>query len=366
MMPIFRNWIDRYFHNEESVLLLVLLIVSCIIIWSIGDILGPVFLALIIAFLLQGLVNWLKARGTPNLYAVIIGVTLLIGIIITAIVFLVPVLWRQSINLTSELPRMIVEWRELLLHLPEKYASVISEQQMEELIKHISGELALFGQSVLSFSVANLPILFIVLLYLVLVPVLVFFLLKDSETILCWFGSILPKDRPVMRKIWIEMNEQIANYVRGKVLEIVIVGTVSYVCFLILDLNYAMLLGVAVGLSVVIPYVGAIVVTAPVLLIGFFQWGWSNELLYLAVIYLIIQGLDGNVLVPLLFSEAVNLHPVAIILAVIVFGGLWGLWGVFFAIPLATLIKAVFNAWPTLNASIGYSEDVNNRDESSN
>jgi putative permease len=63
--------------------------------------------------------------------------------------------------------------------------------------------------------------------------------------------------------------------------------------------------------------------------------------------YGIVQALDGNVLVPLLFSEAVNLHPVAIIVAVLVFGGLWGLWGVFFAIPLATLVKAVLNAWPT-------------------
>jgi putative permease len=63
--------------------------------------------------------------------------------------------------------------------------------------------------------------------------------------------------------------------------------------------------------------------------------------------YGIIQALDGNVIVPLLFSEAVNLHPVVIIVAVIFFGGLWGFWGVFFAIPLATLVKAVINAWPS-------------------
>jgi len=65
------------------------------------------------------------------------------------------------------------------------------------------------------------------------------------------------------------------------------------------------------------------------------------------VIYGVIQFVDGNILVPLLFSEAVNLHPVAIITAILLFGGMWGLWGVFFAIPLATLIKAVINAWPS-------------------
>jgi putative permease len=352
MIPIFRNWIDRYFYNEESVLLLVLFILSCTVIWSMGGILGPVFTALIITFLMQGFVAWLKARGVPHLCAVVVGLVFLLGFLIAAIVFFVPVLWKQSVNLASELPRMVVEWRQLLLHLPEKYSSVIPAQQMEELIKHVSRELGSLGQSVLSFSVENLPILFIILLYLVLVPVLVFFFLKDGKEILFWLSSILPKKRPVMSKIWTEMNEQIANYVRGKVVEILIVTVASYVPFLILGLNYAMLLAVAVGLSVLVPYVGAIVVTAPVLLIGFFQWGWSNELLYLTITYLVIQCLDGNVLVPLLFSEAVNLHPVAIILAVIVFGGLWGFWGVFFAIPLATLIKAIFNAWPTRNITL--------------
>ena len=86
--------------------------------------------------------------------------------------------------------------------------------------------------------------------------------------------------------------------------------------------------------------------TVPVFLIGVSQWGGGPELTYLMVVYFIIQALDGNVLVPLLFSEAVNLHPVAIILAVVFFGGIWGMWGVFFAIPLATLIKALIDAWP--------------------
>ncbi|KOO09875.1 permease, partial [Vibrio xuii] len=94
------------------------------------------------------------------------------------------------------------------------------------------------------------------------------------------------------------------------------------------------------GLSVLIPYIGAAAVTVPVAMVGLFQWGLSPDFYWLLLAYGIIQALDGNVLVPVLFSEAVNLHPVAIIIAVLVFGGLWGFWGVFFAIPLATLVKA--------------------------
>jgi putative permease len=113
-----------------------------------------------------------------------------------------------------------------------------------------------------------------------------------------------------------------------------------------MGLNYAMLLGLSVGLSVIIPYIGAVVVTIPVALIAYFQWGFTAEFGWLMLAYGIIQAIDGNVLVPLIFSEAVNLHPVAIIVAVLVFGGLWGFWGVFFAIPLATLVQAVLVAWP--------------------
>jgi len=101
-----------------------------------------------------------------------------------------------------------------------------------------------------------------------------------------------------------------------------------------------------VGLSVVIPYIGAVLVTIPVMMIALFQFGLQEEFYYVMLVFIVIQVIDGNVLVPLLFSEVVNLHPVIIIISVLFFGGVWGVWGVFFAIPLATLVKAVFTAWP--------------------
>lgn len=215
-----------------------------------------------------------------------------------------------------------------------------------QLIDSMRGEAGKFGQWALSFSLSCLSMLVSVMIYLVLVPILVFFFLEDREQIGQWFRSYLPRERSLITQVAQEMNQQIANYIRGKFIEIIICGVVTYIAFAYLGLNYAALLALLVGLSVVVPYIGAVVVTVPVALIGLFQWGWSDQFLYLVVVYGIIQALDGNVLVPLLFSEAVNLHPVAIICAVLLFGGLWGFWGVFLAIPLATLFKAVINAWP--------------------
>jgi putative permease len=184
------------------------------------------------------------------------------------------------------------------------------------------------------------------IVYTVLVPIMVFFMLKDSEKLLNWLESWLPEKRPLMAQVWHEMNDQLANYIRGKALQIVIVGTVTWVVFALLDLNAAPALAIVIGISVIIPFVGATVVLVPLFIAGFLQWGFSPELFQVMLAYLAIHLVDANILVPLIFSETVNLHPIAIITAILVFGGLWGVWGVFFAIPLATFIKAIIRAWP--------------------
>ncbi|WP_299982546.1 AI-2E family transporter [uncultured Pseudoteredinibacter sp.] len=350
MIRIFQNWMERYLASEEAVLLLIILGLGLVVVVTMGGILAPMIASLIIAFLLQGVVQRLTAWGLPHIMAVNIAFLLLVGLLLTGIFVLFPLIWHQTATLFSEVPGMLADWQKIMLALPEKYPQFISEEQVSQIVAAMGSKLGGLGQSVLSFSLAKAPVLIAILVYLVLVPILVFFFLKDAGEIRAWMSSFLPRKRPVMSRIWHEMNIQVANYVRGKVIEILIVGGVSFVCFQFLGLNYALLLAVGVGLSVLVPYIGAAVITLPVAMIGFLQWGWSSEFYYLMIAYGIIQALDGNALVPLLFSEAVNLHPVAIILAVLVFGGIWGFWGVFFAIPLATLIKAVLNAWPVANA----------------
>jgi putative permease len=346
MLEIFQKWYQRFFFEEESILLLVLLAVALLMLLTIGDILTPVLAAMVLAYLMQGLTKRLAARGAPQWVAVSCTFGVFVGLFFGFILFLLPLVWRQLVSLSGELPRMIEVSRAWLELLPQQYPELITASQVAEVVSLAQRELALLGQAVLSFSLSSIAFLMLWLVYIILVPLLVFFFIKDREQLLAWLGGFLPRERPLLARIWHEMDDQVANYARGKVIEILVVGAVSYVAFSLMGLNYAALLGLLVGLSVIIPYIGATVVTLPVSMIGLFQWGVGPEFYTLLLVYLIIQGLDGNVLVPLLFSEAVNLHPVAIILAVLFFGGIWGLWGVFFAIPLATLVKAIINAWP--------------------
>jgi putative permease len=347
MLDIFEKWYRRYLFEEESILLLVLLTIAVVLLMTIGDILAPVLAAIVLAYLMQGVSSQLQRHGMPQWLSFSTAFLLFIGAFFGITLGLLPLAWRQLLSLASELPRMVDQGRQLLDVLPQRYPEIITTRQLNELVSAAQAEIATMGQFLVTRTLSSLPGVFVVMVYMILIPMLVFFFLRDRQQILAWLGGFLPQERPLLRKIWGEMNMQFANYARGKVLEIIIVGGVSYFCFAWMDLNYAALLGLLVGMSVIIPYIGAVLVTLPVVAVGFFQWGLGTEFYTLFAVYLIIQGLDGNVLVPLLFSEAVNLHPVAIILAILFFGGIWGLWGVFFAIPLATLIKAVINAWPT-------------------
>jgi putative permease len=346
MLDIFKKWYRRYLFEEESVLLLVLLTLAVVLLMTIGDILAPVLAAIVLAYLAQGLSAQLQNYGLPQWLGVAVSYLVFVGIFFGFSFALLPLVWRQMLSLVSEMPNMLNQAQQFLGVLPERYPQIFTKEQLRELITIAQSEFAGMGQAAVKGSLASIPGILTVMVYMILIPMLVFFFLKDRQQILDWLGRFLPAERPLLRRIWIEMNEQFSNYARGKVLEILIVGSVTYVAFIWLGVSYAALLALLVGLSVIVPYIGAALVTLPVVMVGFFQWGFSTEFYYMFAAYMVIQALDGNVLVPFLFSEAVNLHPVAIILAVLFFGGIWGVWGVFFAIPLATLIKAIINAWP--------------------
>ncbi len=339
-------WFERHFSDPQVIGLAAVLVVGFAIIYLAGEMLAPVIASIVIAYLLEGLVGLLERKRVPRLVAVLLVFLAFLTFLFLVMFGLLPLLSRQATQLLQQLPAMLGRGQELLLALPHEYPELFSEQQVIDLIAQIRAEALRIGQQAVEASLSSVLGLLTMLVYLILMPLMVFFFLKDKTAIITWMTGFLPEDRRLAGQVWADVDIQIGNYVRGKFIEIVIVWAVTYVTFALMGLQFSMLLGALVGLSVVIPYVGAVTVTFPVAVIGYFQWGFSSDFAYVMAAYAIIQALDGNVLVPLLFSEVVNLHPIAIIAAVLVFGGLWGFWGIFFAIPLATLVQAVLKAWP--------------------
>ena len=347
VLKVLKDWVDRYLSDPQAILLAVLIGGSIVLLRTMSTILAPVLASIIIAYLLQWLVDLLVLRWKmPRLVAVLIAYSAFLGIFLSALFVLWPIIWQQLLHLLDELPNMINRAKEFLYLLPEQFPEYLTKETIDSMMVGLITQLKVTAKMLVTASIASLPTIIALVIYLILVPLMIFFFLKDSPAISQWFTGFLPRNRKLLHTVWEEVDLQIGNYVRGKAAEVIIMAIATYIVFYFFHLNYPLLLAVMVGLSVLIPYIGIVVVTIPVLFVAFFQWGFSSTFAYMMMVYGILQALDGAVLVPLLFSEAVNIHPLAIILAVLVFGGWWGFWGVFFAIPLAVLVKAVINAWP--------------------
>lgn len=355
-MQAIKNWFRRHFNDPQVTGLAAVLLIGFVTVILLGDVLAPVLASIVLAYLLEAPVARLERLGLSRGAAVSVVFLIFLAALVLILFLLFPTLARQGAQLLDALPGIIRQGRAALEELVQEYPFLLPSEsngeqpgdQLRTLSALIEVELrSLGGKALQLFSLSSVVTLIALLVYTILVPFMVFFFLKDKQAILHWLSRFLPRERQLATRVWHDVDGQIGNYVRGKLMEIAIVWLVTYLTFFALNLQFAMLLAVMVGLSVIIPYIGATIVTIPVAVIAYFQFGPSSQFAWVVIAYLIIQALDGNLLVPLLFSEAVNLHPVAIIVAILVFGGFWGFWGVFFAIPLATVIQAILKAWPT-------------------
>ena len=348
MIEMLKNWYNRRFSDPQAMGLAAILLFGFMAIYFFSDLIAPLLVAIVLAYLLEWPVRLLNEKlKCPRLLATTLVIGTFTGLVFLVVLVLLPNLWTQMVNLLSDLPHMFNKFNEWLLSLPQRYPDLIDTKTVESIFGTVKEKILGLGESALKLSLASLMNLVTLGIYAFLVPLMVFFLLKDKRQLMDGVSRFLPRNRTLASAVWVEMQQQIANYIRGKLVEIFIVTAVTYMIFLIFGLNYPLLLAVAVGISVLVPYIGAVLVAIPVVLVAIFQFGDTSTFWYIVIAFVVSQLLDGNLLVPFLFSEAVNLHPLVIIIAVLIFGGLWGFWGVFFAIPLATLVKAVVNAWPS-------------------
>jgi putative permease len=346
-MNTIRAWFRRHFSDPEVVVLVVLLVVGLAAVLLVGRLLAPLIASLVIAYILGAPIETLRRLGLPRPAALAIVFVGFLAVLLLALLAFLPLLSQQVEQVVRALPGMFTLVQDLLLALPERVPDLVDRQWVEELTSRLRGEALSGAQGLLAFSVAQIGGLVSLGVYLFIVPFLVFFMLKDKDRMLRWFERFLPGERALVTRIWAEVDRKLGAYVRGKIYEVGIVGCVTWVVFTFLGVEFALLLAVLTGLSVLIPYVGVVAATLPVALAAIFQFGWSGHFAAVMGAYLLIQLVDGNLLAPLLISEVVDLHPVAVIGAILLFGGLWGFWGVFFAVPLATLVAAILDAWPT-------------------
>ncbi len=332
---------DRQLADTQMVALLASLAMLFGLLSLFGQMLAPLLAAIALAYVLDGVVELLCRCRVPRLLSISLVALAAVLFLLFSLLTVLPLLSGQVGKLITQAPTLVESLREWLHSVQIQYASWIDPDYVQKLASMAVEKMQDWGGAIFSFSLASIPGLITLLVYAVLVPVLVFFLLKDKGALMAWGQRFLPRERTLVNRVWGEVDVQIGNYIRGKFWEMVIVGVVTWLALLFCGHQYALLLGALTGLSVWVPFVGAAVVTVPVVALSFFQWGMTDATLYALIAYSVVQLLDANLLIPWMFSEVVNLHPIAIIVAILVFGSFWGVLGVFIAIPMAALVRSV-------------------------
>jgi len=346
MIKLIKDWYTDNLTDPNQVSLALVLIFSIILTYIIVQTIAPILVAIVLAYMLEGLVQHLmKITTATRHFSVIVVFSLFLIISILTLFMLLPLLLDQLTLLVKSLPEIFNKSKQLILGLYDEN-EYIPKDYINNIFLGLQGETSKVGNSIFTFSLTSAGGLFAIIVYAILVPIMIFFMLFDKETINSWIARFFPKKLELTRRAYSELNLKIGNYIRCKVIEIMIVWISSFILFFALGLNYSLLLSFLCGLSVIIPYVGMIAVTIPIILVAYFQWALGSEFWYVIIGHLLIQTVDGSVVVPILFSDAVNIHPFAILLSILFFGSVWGIWGVFFAIPLAVLISTILNVWP--------------------
>ncbi len=345
LISVLKRLYQRHFDNPQLVSLFFTLLMSVLLLVALCYTLMPLVVSMIMTYLLHILVKSVQDKGVSRFWAVLITYALFLSIILACLLIFLPILSQQFIHLLNELPRMFGRGQLFLQNFVKEHPDWPSLRLLLRNMADVQGLMAGLGQLLLSYSLMSLSNLMQWIVYLILVPLLVFFLLKDTSSILIWLRPCWPKHRQLVDQVLMRMDRKVGCYIKGRLLEMLVVGGAIAIVAVFMKLPYAILVGTLVGVSVLIPIIGAVVVSLFVVIITFLAWGLNTTFIHFMIIYAVIILLDANLLVPLLFAEAMDLHPIAVIIAVLFFGTLWGFWGLFFAIPLASLLKVILDVW---------------------
>jgi putative permease len=305
--------------------------------------LAPVFAGLVIAYLLDPLVLRLENLRFPRLLAIVLvmlGSVLLVALVIFA---LLPTVVEQLNSLANQIGPFLTKVEVWLVEM-EFESALFPGASVQEFVGRVFEQLQDQVGRLITFLLQFASGTFVGTVNVIIVAFLTFFILKDKILIWEYIKRLVPVlGKPTFGRVFNDIDRQMGRFIKGKFIVVIVLFCYSTLVYLLIGLDYFLLLGIMTGLSTFIPYVGAIAVTVPVVVAALLQWGtWPQTLGALAA-YTGIQIVDGNYLTPVLIGRETNIHPVAIIGAILICGSLWGFWGVFFAVPAAVVVKSVLD-----------------------
>ncbi len=231
MLEMLMQWYRRRFSDPEAIALLVILLAGFGIMFFFSGLLAPLLVAIVLAYLLEWPTVRLERIGLSRTWATSLVLILFVGILLLLAFVVLPVAWQQGIYLIRDMPGMLNKLSDFAATLPRRYPALMDAGIIDAMAENMRTRMLTVGDSVVKYSLASLVGLLTLAVYLVLVPLMVFFLLKDKEQMLNAVRRVLPRNRGLAGQVWKEMNQQITNYIRGKVLEMIVVSVATWIGF---------------------------------------------------------------------------------------------------------------------------------------
>jgi len=309
-----------------------------VFLWYIRGILTPFILAAVGAYLLHPVVDALQQRGVPRSWA-ILGIYLLIVLLLmVAVLMVVPVILDEAQRISADFPRYRRQVMDLISQLEESYARVELPEGLRQWPEDTLSSLQRQLPTVITATVQAVMGSAMTLVTLLMAALLAFYLLKDwrefSEGVL----ELTPQGWRQVVQEWAQRADRVlSGYIRGQIVIALIVGIVTGLALQIVGMRYAAIVAIAAGIGNLVPYLGAIVGGGLGLLLAGFQ-SWVM-VIKVAVVFIVVQQLEGSVLAPNVMQYSVGVHPFWVIFSIVAGGTLFGFWGVVAAVPFAALLK---------------------------
>lgn len=297
-------------------------------------------LSWVIAYLLDPLLVIAERRGMKRLLA--LGILYIILAILTVffLTFIVPAITISWNAFILDLPGYILKIKQVALEwktrLPDRHGS----DEIQWLIDKAAGNIDTAAEKVGFWAYSFGTRIFFNLFNVVLSPILVFFMLYYKQTVIDTLVSWLPdRRRAQITDIANEVNSSIGGYIRGQVVVSIIVALLATVVLFSFDIPHPIFCGVFAGAASILPFIGVIIATLPALFFAWFKFQSAAMLGQTAFAFGMIYFVEGYVIKPLVFKEAMNLNPLVTIIMVMALGEILGFWGILLALPIASAIK---------------------------
>lgn len=336
------NKLSNIIMKVSLALILILIILAVYMNWNrITNIAYPFIISVFIAYLLNPLVCKMEQRGIKRTFGIIIIYLIFLGLMLFICFYMMPMIVSDIGKLVADLPGYSARLKGVIESIQDKYSRINLPDTIKNVIDNnvnkVESYISLYLEYVASSIIASLSMIFSI----ALIPILLYYFLKDFKKIGRKIMLLIPhKYRNHITRLAINIDDVFGNYIRSQIILSAIIAVMTTVVLLVLNIKFAVIIGIINGITNIIPYFGPIIGAAPAVLIALLQS--PVKALYTVIAMTIIQQIESDIICPKITADSVGLHPLAVIFSLIIGGELFGMTGLILGVPAAAALKVIY------------------------